>query len=89
MRPVQTEASNVRLSLPNDTTGDGDLPAERCVDQDGRQLIETVWRPSPEERELLTSGADVTLRVWGAGHPPVSIGVTAPPASTTAAWTEG
>lgn len=80
MRPIKTLDQNVILYLSDPQTGerdpDCDLPAERCVDQHGNEFLETTWRPDPGEQRALANGAPIVLRVWGKGHPPVSVGVS-------------
>jgi hypothetical protein len=81
MKPVETEKSDVTLVLE----GAGDLPAEKIElihpdDESNRSPgFETTWVPDDGERRALMNGAHVLLRVWGAGHPPVSLQVGEPP----------
>lgn len=75
MRPQAVEGSNHVLTLPGDTTGRGDLPAEVVLTDEGR-AFETTWVPSPDERRQIAAGANVLLRLYGTGHPPVSVETT-------------
>ena len=81
MKPIKTDESNVNLTLP----GAADLPATRCRfhdpgDGEESNGFETVWIADEDERERLASGAPVILRVWGNGHPPVSLVIPEIPA---------
>ncbi len=42
---------------------------------DGSNVMLSQWKPSPDEIDLLVSGAQVNLYVWGTGHPPVALTV--------------
>lgn len=87
MDPVTTNRTNVVLSHEDAA----DLPAERIaiypVDADPDELgelepqagFETVWLPDAGERAAILNGAPVHLRVWGNGHPPVSLNAGEPP----------
>lgn len=93
MRPVKTDSSNVRLVLPEeehlpDDKRRGDLHVERMffVDpesEEQRAGFESVWVPDDGERKALANGAPVTLRLWGANHPPVNMLVGDPPEGET------
>ena len=53
--------------------GCGDLPALRRKDEEsGHETVTSVWKPSPEDLEILNNGGCVCLSVWG-GQPPVSM----------------
>lgn len=84
MKPVKTPDSNVNLTLPGGTA-DNDLPAQRILLYDGdagetvedaRAGFESIWLPDENEARRLEAGAAVRLRIWGNGHPPVSLTVT-------------
>jgi hypothetical protein len=89
VRPVQTDDSNVRLILPEeehlpDDKRRGDLFVERVFfadEETGDQKpgFESVWKPADGERKALANGALITLRLWGANHPPVNMLVGDPP----------
>lgn len=85
MRPVRTADANITLTLPGGTA-ENDLPAKRAMLYDaGRGQTEadaqlgfiTTWLPTEEEARKLEAGAAVELIVWGKGHPPVAVSVTA------------
>lgn len=91
MKPVQTDRSNVNLTLSGGTEAN-DLPAERVLvydtdrgetEADARLAFESLWMPDEAEARKLEAGAAIVLRVWAIqneqGHhtqPPVSIGVS-------------
>lgn len=89
MKPVETKDSNVRLVLPEeeglpDDQRRGDLCVERMffADEetgDQRPGFESIWEPTDGERKALANGAPITLRLWGANHPPVNMLVGNPP----------
>lgn len=68
MRPVRTVYSD-EVHVSKDPEID-DLHTTRT--EHGHQ---SVWVPSPEEREAITNGANVVLEVWSTPHPPVSVAV--------------
>lgn len=47
------------------------------VPEQGRQV--SFWQPSEAEKKAIAEGALVELSVFGAGHPPVWIGVEGVP----------
>jgi hypothetical protein len=53
----------------------GALPVTQLM-VDGQPAMVSFWRPSAEELAQLQAGAFVSLWVYGAGHPPVAVGVT-------------
>lgn len=79
MKPVQTDACNAVLTHPHAD----DMPVERCAFKDPNAPLDTpaqpgfesTWLTSEREREAIAAGMPVTLRIWGSGHPPVSLSV--------------
>ena len=57
----------------------GGLPIRDEPAPGGGNVMISCWQPTPEEVELLKSGAPVYLHVWGVGHPPVALIVGNPP----------
>jgi hypothetical protein len=47
-----------------------DIPAES-----GANVMVSAWMPTPAEVAAIQRGEPVYLYVWGAGHPPVYVGV--------------
>lgn len=43
---------------------------------EGLPVMVSFWRPTAEELALINKGATISLWVYGAVHPPVSVGVT-------------
>lgn len=74
MKPRRTWRSDTVFRLPGGNE-DNDLWVERRADETGRPVLESVWEPTPEEREAIARGDNVYLLVWG-GQPPVALGVT-------------
>lgn len=80
MRPVNFAGVTRILGPPANWDGGelgpcGELP----VRQDGH-VIESVWRPTPEELALLNRGGGVRLTVIGVAHPVVALDAVAPEA---------
>lgn len=79
MMPIKTEHTNLELGKPTgwDADRDGDcatLPAHRDVPQN---VTHSFWRPSEVDIANILAGVPIRLSVFGAGHPPVAIAVTA------------
>lgn len=74
MKPRRTHLSNQVFRLPGGTE-DNDLWVYLDQHTDGSPLIRSCWVPTDEEREAIVAGANIELIVWGAGHPPVAMGV--------------
>lgn len=79
MRPRRTPTTTVVFSLEGGNE-DSDLWVRPVVETDRMGLadryLESVWSLEPVERQAIADGANVLLRVWGAGMPPVAIEVT-------------
>lgn len=82
MRPIRTPQSNVTLTMPGVDDGSRDLPAERVAvydadrgetETDATPAFETWWGPTPAERERITNGAPIVIRISGHQHPPISV----------------
>ena len=71
-QPRRTPRSNVTFYLV-DGNEDNDLWLERTEDDHGNTVLVSTWEPSAEERAAIAEGANIELRVWGGGHPPVAI----------------
>ena len=50
---------------------------------EGTQLV-SVWELTAAEREAIAAGANIELRVWGTGHPPVLLRTTTDPVGAAA-----
>jgi hypothetical protein len=74
MKPRRTILSNAVFSLPGGNE-DNDLWVMRDEHADGSPLVRSCWVPDDEERKAIADGANIELIVWGAGHPPVAMGV--------------
>lgn len=75
MKPRRTENSTRVFRLPGGTE-DNDLWVYDLPDDDGNNVICSVWQPSPKEREAIANGENVRLLVWGTGIPPFAIDTT-------------
>jgi len=71
----RTVRSDFVFRLPGGTE-DNDLWVERKADTDDRPVMSSTWEPTDEEREAIANGANLELMIWGAGHPPVFLGIT-------------
>lgn len=78
MKAFKTENSNHTFGPP---PGKEDeilsLPCEVMEDEEGREVIRSVWVPTDEERKAISEGQNVLMDMWWIGaFPPVAIGVT-------------
>jgi hypothetical protein len=80
--PAKTDRTNITIT-GDPAKGEGDIPAIRGMlydptagqtEEDGRLGFLSEWQPNEQERAAIAGGALVQLRVYGAGHPPVSLG---------------
>ena len=78
MRPRRTWFSNQVFRLLGGNE-DNDLWVHRDQAADGSPIIRSCWVPTDDERAAIADGANVELCVWGAGPPPVSMGVVSYP----------
>lgn len=77
---ARIEGATRVLGKPQDWEGDClSLPIKDHLLEDGSQVMESAWAPSPQELEALAQGANVKLWIWGTGHPPVAITVDGAP----------
>jgi hypothetical protein len=74
MKPRRTVLSDTVFRLAGGTE-DNDLWLFCDTDADGAPLLRSCWVPTDEERRAIADGGNVELIVWGAGHPPVAMGV--------------
>jgi len=44
--------------------------------------MQTAWHPTPDELAALNAGAAVVVQLLGRDHPPILVGVAAPPVAT-------
>ena len=69
MKPVKFKKMNAVFTGP----GCDDLPALQTKDDTtGRETVTSVWKPTPEELEILNNGGCVCLSILG-GQPPVAL----------------
>lgn len=81
MLPLRVPATNAVLAMEGEGTKH-DLPVERVIFNPGTDKespgFESVWMPDLGERKAIANGAQIGLRLWGKGHPPVNIVVGEP-----------
>lgn len=53
-------------------TEDNDLFVKQGV-EDGTPFSDSVWELDDDERSIIADGGTIELRVYGVGHPPVSL----------------
>lgn len=75
MKPRRTEFTTRVFRLPGGTE-DNDLWVYDIPDEEGHNIIASVWVPSPEEREAIANGWNVRLLSWGTTIPPYAIDIT-------------
>jgi hypothetical protein len=81
MNPIEIPGANSSLTKPKnwDEARDGECETLKVltgVDEAGRQILASAWRPTKDELEALSHGHAVMLTIYGRSHPPVWIGVT-------------
>lgn len=69
MRPIQTDTTNIILTLEDC----GGLPATVMQCFGGRQEFETCWQLDPEDLATVQRTGRVYLIVAGREHPPVAL----------------
>ncbi len=79
MQPVHTDACNVVFKAPDDwnTEIDGecvDLPIHADI---ALGVLHSYWQPSEQDIANILAGLPIRLTVFGRGHPPVAIAVSA------------
>lgn len=75
MRPRRTHNSTRVFRLLGGTE-DNDLWVYDLADDDGDNVICSVWVPSLEEREAIANGYNIRLMSWGTSIPPYAIDIT-------------
>jgi len=78
MKPRRTVHSTRALTLPGGTE-DNDLWIYNMPDEQGNNVICSVWEPTPQQRDAIAKGENIRLLVWGRGHPPVAMDTTDEP----------
>lgn len=69
MEAVKFGGMNAVFTAP----GCDPLPAMQSKDEaTGHENVTSVWKPTPEDLEILNAGGCVCLSIWG-GQPPVSM----------------
>ncbi len=85
VRPRRTPSSNTLFSLrafrwPGAISDDDNgLWTERAKCVEGDPIIMSTWELDDSEREAIAQGCNIQLAIWGTGHPPVMMRVTAEP----------
>jgi len=74
MRPRRTYESDSTLDLPGGNE-DNSLWFQHAVDGEDGHVFVSTWVPTEEERQLIIEGWNIELRIYGKGHPPVSMGL--------------
>lgn len=79
MEPITTPDSNLILKAPEGHPDVEDLSVLVEFDpEEGVNRVRSTWELTDLEREQITEGATIDLRVWGDRAPPVSLTVEAP-----------
>ena len=78
MRARRTHNSTRVIRLPGGTE-DNDLWVYDVQDNDGDNVICSVWVPTDEERDAIANGENVRLLVWGLRIPPFAMDTTDEP----------
>lgn len=80
MNPVKIHGFTRELGKPADWDESKNGPCDTLAvidtkDHNNNPCMVSAWKPTPEELEALNRGMPVLLWVYGAGHPPVAVGV--------------
>jgi hypothetical protein len=80
MKPIKFEEQNFNWGAPKGEEDKvGGMTANRGVEEGtGWPLSISCWEPTPEDLKRLNEGGKIWLRVYGQGHPPVSISTEHP-----------
>lgn len=70
MQPVNFEGATHVLGAPKDWNDA--VECEPLIVRLAEGISTSVWKPSPEDIEMLRQGAMIVLHVWG-GQPPVQV----------------
>lgn len=62
------------------------LPVNHVREDNGVNVMETAWTPTPAELEALKAGANVTISIWGELPPPMMVFTSEPPDGELNAW---
>jgi len=75
VNPIYHRTNNMLLAA-NGIPDTIDITATMLTKDDGKlHAVVTMWKPTPEELELLNSNGCVALHVHSASHPPVWVSV--------------
>jgi hypothetical protein len=74
MEPVQTDFTNCIFKLPGGGP-ETDLPVEKNIDVEGRDVLISTWELSDEDLKQLQEVRKLDLIIWGKGHPPVALAI--------------
>jgi hypothetical protein len=75
MRARRTENTTRVFRLPGGTE-DNDLWVYDIDDDEGNNIIASVWVPTEHEREAIANGWNVRLLSWGTSIPPYALDIT-------------
>lgn len=79
MRHVDFETANISLRAPPGMEDEVDTLRVRFVDcPEHGPVFRSVWKPEPEDIEVILAGGFVVLDLRGREHPPVRVGTRAP-----------
>lgn len=52
-----------------------ELPVRDVPLEDGGNLMQTAWEPTPEELAAIVDGSPIIVSIIGTAHPPILLGV--------------
>ncbi|WP_153846306.1 hypothetical protein [Sphingobacterium paramultivorum] len=75
MRPIYFAGANTIFNKPESMDDRECLPISAYVgeNENGMPHINTVWQPSKEDIEAITSGRPIVLSILGTSLPPLSL----------------
>jgi hypothetical protein len=75
MNPIYHDSNNMVLGPPTGVSKEdcATITATMVLDDQQQPMIQTYWKPSPEELAQLNANGHVILCVFGSAHPMVWI----------------
>lgn len=78
MEGVDFDGSNFKFTAPDDMPDCNTLPVYRGPNHEGRPVIISCWKLSPEDLELIVKTGCIWLWIWGDSMPPVALDTNHP-----------
>lgn len=78
MHPIDFEGSNITMNKPENMTDEECMPlkAMKGIDENGYSFFDEVWQPNKEDKEAISNGRPIRIRIMSNGLPPIAIWTT-------------